>query len=44
MIYTPGLPEEALQPVPVANGMQSQVAVESAVSGSVLLTKGRERI
>ena len=43
MIYTPGLPEEALQPVPVANGMQSQVAVESAVSGSVLLTKGREK-
>ena len=43
MIYTPGLPEEALQPVPVANGMQSQVAVESAASGSVLLTKGREK-
>ena len=43
MIYTPGLPEAALQPVPVANGMQSQVAVESAASGSVLLTKGREK-
>ena len=43
MIYTPGLPEEALQPVPVANGMQSQVTVESAASGSVLLTKGREK-
>lgn len=43
MIYTPGLPEEALQPVPVVNGMQSQVAVESAASGSVLLTKGREK-
>ena len=43
MIYTPGLPEEALQPVPVGNGMQSQVAVESAASGSVLLTKGREK-
>lgn len=43
MIYTPGLPEEALQPVPVANGMQSQVAVESAASGSVLLTKDREK-
>ena len=43
MISPPGLPEEALQPVPVANGMQSQVAVESAASGSVLLTKGREK-
>ena len=32
-----------MQPVPVANGMQSQVAVESAASGSVLLTKGREK-
>ena len=29
--------------VPVVNGMQSQVAVESAASGSVLLTKGREK-
>ena len=33
-----------MQPVPVANGMQSQVAVESAVSGSVLLTKAGKRI
>ena len=32
-----------MQPVPVVNGMQSQVAVESAASGSVLLTKGREK-
>lgn len=43
MIYTPGLPEEALQPVPVVNGMQSLAATESAASGSVLLTKGREK-
>lgn len=35
------LPEEAVQPVPVTNGMQSEVQVEVDPAGSVLVPKGR---
>ncbi len=42
-VTTPALPQEALQPVPVVNGMSSTVDTTAAADGSILVPKGKAK-